>query len=47
MQRIYDRRITCRQSKSKVLPHGLYTLLLVPKEPYVDISVDFVLDLPK
>jgi hypothetical protein len=30
----------CRQAKSRVLPHGLYT-------PWVDISMDFVLGLPQ
>jgi hypothetical protein len=33
VQRIYDRCITCKQAKSKVMPYGLYTSLLVPKEP--------------
>jgi len=47
MQRICKRCITYRQAKHKILPHGLYTSLLVPKEPYVDISMDFVLGLPK
>ena len=47
MQRIYDRYITCRHAKSKVKPHGLYTLLLVPKKHWVDISIDFILGLPR
>jgi hypothetical protein len=42
---ICGRCITCRNTKSKVLPHGLYTLLPVPSEPWVDISMDFVLRL--
>lgn len=46
-QRICDKRIACRQAKSKVLSHGLYILLLVFKESWVDISIDFVLDLPR
>ena len=35
------------QIKPKVKPHGLYTLLLVSKKHRVDISIDFILDLPR
>ena len=35
--------LACKQSKSKVLPHSLYTPLRIPSEPWVDISMDFVL----
>ncbi|RVW89225.1 Transposon Ty3-I Gag-Pol polyprotein [Vitis vinifera] len=35
------------QAKSRVLPNGLYTLLPVPSAPWVDISMDFVLGLPR
>lgn len=45
--RICGRCSTCRKAKSKVLPHGLYTPLPVPSEPWVDISMDFVLGLPR
>jgi len=47
MQRMCDRCITCRQAKSRVMPHGLYTHLSIPKEPWVDISMDFILGLPR
>ena len=42
-----DKCITCRKAKSKVQPHGLYTSLLVPGMPWVDISMDLILGLPK
>ena len=45
--RICGRCITCKKAKSKVLPHGLYTPLPVLSEPWVDISIDFVLGLPR
>lgn len=45
VQRIYDKCITCKQAKSKVMPRGLYTSLLVPKEPWIDIFIDFILSL--
>jgi hypothetical protein len=47
VNRICGRCSTCRKAKSKVLPHGLYTPLPVPSEPWVDISMDFVLGLPR
>ena len=46
MERICSRCITYRKAKSRVLPHGLYTPLLVPTTPWVDISMNFVLGLP-
>ena len=45
--RICSRRITCRKAKSKVMPHGLYTPLLILSVPWVDIFMDFVLGLPR
>ena len=39
--------LACKQVKSKVLPRGLYPPLPIPSEPLVDISIDFVLGLPR
>ena len=41
VEKIYNRCITCKKAKSKVLPHGLYTPLPVRNEPWVEISMDF------
>ena len=45
--RICERCINCKQAKSKSQPHGLYKPLPIPSEPWVDISMDFVLGLPR
>ena len=47
VERVCARRVTCRQAKSRVLSHGLYTSLPVPSALWVDISTDFVLGLPR
>jgi hypothetical protein len=46
-QKECDRCIKCKQVKSKIMPHNLYTPLLVPKESWVVIFMDFVLGLPR
>jgi len=45
--RFVERCITCHKAKSKLNPHGLYTPLPAPKIPWEDISMDFVLGLPR
>ena len=47
VERICFRCIACRQAKSKSIPHGLYTPLPIATEPWVDVSMDFVLGLPR
>jgi hypothetical protein len=42
-----SRCTTCNKAKSRFNPHGLYMPLLVPNVPYEDISIDFVLGLPR
>ena len=47
VERMCSRCLTCRKAKSRVMPHGLYTPLLVPSTPWVDISVDFALGMSR
>ena len=47
VDRICEKCITCKHVKSRVLPHGLYNPLPIPTEPWVDISMDFILGLPR
>ena len=47
MQRVCDRCVVYKRAKSKVLNQGLYTPLPVSSEPWTNISMDFVLGLPR
>ncbi|XP_074570603.1 uncharacterized protein LOC141827283 [Curcuma longa] len=47
VQKFCERCIVCRKAKSKVSPHGLYTPLPIPDSPWIDLSMDFVLGLPR
>ena len=47
VEKICSTCITCKQAKSTVMPHGLYTPLPVPSSPWTDISMDFVIGLPR
>nr|KYP38486.1 Transposon Ty3-I Gag-Pol polyprotein [Cajanus cajan] len=47
VERFCSECIACLQAKSKVMPHDSYTPLLVANSPRVDISMDFILGLPK
>ena len=38
---------TCQKAKSRLNPHGLYMPLPVPSTPWANISMDFVLGLPR
>jgi hypothetical protein len=42
-----SRCTTCNKAKSRLNPHGLYMPLPVPSMPWEDISMDFVLGLPR
>ena len=47
MERFVQRCTTCHKAKSKLNHHGLYTPLPTPSAPWEDISMDFVLGLPR
>jgi hypothetical protein len=47
VERFISHCITCQKAKSRLNPHGLYISLPVPSIPWVDISIDFVLGLPR
>jgi hypothetical protein len=51
MRRDVERHVlrceSCHKAKSRLNPHGLYTPLPIPNAPWEDISMDFVLGLPR
>ncbi|KAL4340187.1 hypothetical protein GQ457_08G031790 [Hibiscus cannabinus] len=47
VERFCEHCVTCKKAKSKVSPHGMYLPLPIPNFPWVDISMDFVLGLPR
>jgi len=47
VQRHCHRCSACLQAKSRTMPHGVYTSLLIVSYPWEDISMDFILGLPK
>ncbi|RDX82696.1 hypothetical protein CR513_36480, partial [Mucuna pruriens] len=44
---ICERCLVCRTTKPKISLHGLYTPLLIPTFPWVDIYMDFMLGFPR
>ena len=47
VERFVARCTMCQKAKSRLNPHGLYMPLSIPSVPWVDISMDFVLGLPR
>nr|KYP65388.1 Transposon Ty3-I Gag-Pol polyprotein [Cajanus cajan] len=47
IQKHFLRCLACLQAKSKIMPHGTYTPFPFASSPWVDISMDFVLGLPR
>jgi hypothetical protein len=47
VERLVVRCTTCQKAKSHLNNHDLYMPLPVPTSPWIDISMDFVLGLPR
>jgi len=47
VQRHCHKCISCLKAKSKAMPHGIYTPLPFASAPWEDISMDFILGLPR
>jgi hypothetical protein len=47
VERYISRCTTCTKAKSRLNPHGLYMPLPIPRAPWEDISMDFILRLPR
>ena len=47
VEHMIKRCIECLKAKSRLMPHGLYTPLPIPTAPWEDISMDFIVGLPR
>jgi hypothetical protein len=47
VERFVGRCTTCQKAKLRLNPHGLYMPLPVPSISWADISMDFILGLPR
>ena len=46
VEKICERCLKCRKTKSTLKSHGLYMPLPIPTYPWVDLSTDFIFGLP-
>ncbi|KAG8497231.1 hypothetical protein CXB51_008425 [Gossypium anomalum] len=44
VEKICSQCLVCKKAKSKVNPHGLYMPLPIPEGPWIDLSMDFILE---
>ncbi|KAL3577644.1 hypothetical protein D5086_019148 [Populus alba] len=47
MHKVIERCVICKKAKGGENVYGLYMSLPIPKQPWMDISIDFVLGLPR
>ena len=47
VENLVKRCLECLKAKSRVMPHGLYNPLPIPTAPWEDISMDFIVGLPR
>jgi len=47
VEHFIKRCIECLEAKSRLKPHGLYCPLPIPNAPWEDISMDFIVGLPR
>ena len=43
VHRVLEKCVACKKAKSKEATHGIYVPLLILNQPWVDVSMDFVL----
>ena len=47
VENVVKRCMDCLRAKSRLMPHGLYTPLPTPTAPWEDLSMDFIVGLPR
>jgi len=47
VHKVIERRVICKKARGKENAYGLYMPLPIPEQPWMDVSMDFVLGLPR